>query len=247
MREIHELAVVSPDARVGVGVTVGPFSVIHSNVEIGDGTSIASHCVIGQPTQLADGAPLRIGANSTIRSHCVLYEGSTFGDRLETGHHVTIREGVTAGENLRVGTLSDLQGNTTFGDFVRLHSNVHVGMFSNIGSFVWIYPYVVLTNDPHPPSDGPYVGVTVEDFAVVSTLTCVAPGITIGRDAVVGASSMVTKDVQPGEISFGVPARSAGPASRVRLRDGTDRPAYPWRTHFRRGYPDEVTGAWSDE
>ena len=42
----------------------------------------------------------------------------------------------------------------------------------------------------------------------------------------------------------GVPARDLGPASAIKLRDGTDGPAYPWRRHFHRGYPPEVVAQW---
>lgn len=242
--DVHPSALVHDGAQLGAGVTVGPFSIVHDDVVIGSGTSIGSHCEIGTPTPLAAGRPLVIGADSLIRSHSVVYAGSTFGDRLETGHRVTVREGITAGENLRVGTLSDLQGDAILGDFVRLHSNVHVSKLSTIGDFVWIFPYTVLTNDPHPPSEGHHVGATIEDFAVVSTLVCVAPGVTVGRAAVVGASSMVTKDVEPGALVMGVPAKPFGDASRITLRDGSGRPAYPWTGHFDRGYPADVAAQW---
>ena len=243
--EVHPTAIVHTGAVLGEGVSIGPFSIVHDDVRIGPGTTIGSHCEIGTPSPLAEGRPLVIGSDSVVRSHVVIYAGSTFGDRLETGHHVTMREGLTAGQNLRVGTLSDLQGDATIGDYVRLHSNVHVGKLSKIGDFVWIFPYTVLTNDPHPPSEGHHVGVTVEDFAVVSTLVCVAPGVTVGRAAVVGASSMVTKDVESGALVMGVPAKPFGDASRVLLRDGTGRSAYPWTSHFSRGYPAHVVESWA--
>jgi acetyltransferase-like isoleucine patch superfamily enzyme len=174
----------------------------------------------------------------------VIYEGSTFGPRLETGHHVALREGLNVGENLRVGTLSDLQGDATIGNFVRLHSSVHIGKLSTLGDFVWIFPYTVLTNDLHPPSDGFLVGVTVEPYAVITTMCCIAPGIRIGARSLVAASSMVTKDVEPDTVVRGVPARAVGPTSAVLLRDGSGRPAYPWTRHYRRGYPTEVTDGW---
>lgn len=233
---IHPTAIVGSRAIIGEGVKIGPFTIIHDDVEIGAGTEIGSHCEIGVQAANSEGGSLRIGANSLIRSHSVLYAGSTLGPRLITGHRVTIREGTVAGQNLQVGTLSDIQGRCEFGDFIRLHSNVHVGQFSRVEDFVWIFPYVVLTNDPHPPSDF-FLGVRVEKYAVIATSSTVLPGVTVGRDSLVAAHSLVKDDVKAETVVGGVPARVLGPTTSVRFRDGSNRIAYPWRNHFRRGYP----------
>lgn len=244
--EIHPTAIVDDEARIGDDVTVGPWTMIGPGVDVGDRTRIGSHCLLGHVEPGNPVAALRIGPDSVVRSHCVLYGGSTIGPRLETGHHVTIREGMMIGENLRVGTLSDLQGHAEVGDYVRFHSNVHVGHGAVVHDFVWIFPYVVLTNDPHPPSDGYLQGVTVERFAVLATRATVLPGLTIGTDAFVAAGATVTRDVRVGALVAGAPAKDRGDASRIRLT-GTDRPAYPWRHHFRRGYPAEVVSSWDHD
>jgi acetyltransferase-like isoleucine patch superfamily enzyme len=242
---IHPSAVIDPRADVADGVSIGPFSVVHGNVVVGAGAEIGSHSVIGLPTPLASGRPLEIGPDAVIRSHAVIYEGSTFGPGLETGHHVTLREGLTVGRNLRVGTGADLLGNSMIGDFVRLHSGVFICQSTTIGNFVWIYVRTVFTDDPHPPNDDCLQGPTIEDFAVVSAQCCVSPGVLIGRGAVVGAASVVTRDVAPGKLAVGTPARVVGDASDVVLRDGSGQAAYPWTRHFRRGYPEEITTAWN--
>lgn len=238
--------IVSPDARLGANVTIGPFSIIHGNVEIGDGVVIGSHCEIGHPTPLAEGRPLVIGAGSLIRSHSVFYEGSTFGDGLVTGHRVTVREATVAGKNLQIGTLSDLQGHSTIGDYVRFHSNVHIGQRAKIGDFVWIFPYVVLTNDPHPPS-AVLMGVEVGDYAAIATMSVILPGVKIGHHSLVGAHSSVNRDVEPHMVVGGSPAKPICPTSAIKLKDGSGRPAYPWTTHFTRGYPAEIVARWAEE
>jgi acyl-[acyl carrier protein]--UDP-N-acetylglucosamine O-acyltransferase len=242
----HPTALVSPDARLGADVEIGPFTIIHGNVEIGDGAVIGAHCEIGHPTPLAQGRPLVIGPGALIRSHSVFYEGSTFGERLTTGHRVTVREATHAGKNLQIGTLGDIQGHCAIGDYVRFHSNVHIGQRAKIGDFVWIFPYVVLTNDPHPPSEV-LMGVEVEDFAAIATMSVILPGVKVGRHSLVAAHSSVSRDVEPHTVVGGSPAKPICPTSAIKLKDGSGRPAYPWTTHFTRGYPAEVVAGWKDE
>lgn len=236
-------AIVSPKARLAADVRVGPFCIIHDDVEIGAGSVIEAYCEIGYPTPLAQGRPLQIGANALIRSHSVFYQGSRFGDGLLTGHRVTVRENIEAGLNLQIGTLSDLQGDATFGDYVRLHSNVHIGKHSTVGSFVWIFPYVVLTNDPHPPSEV-RAGCVVGDYAVVATMSVLLPGASVGEHALVAAHSMVGKDVAPHTVVGGSPAKFLCNTRDIKRKDGSGAPAYPWTSHFTRGYPPDVVAQW---
>jgi acetyltransferase-like isoleucine patch superfamily enzyme len=243
---IHPTALVSPHASIGLGVTVGPFSIIHDNVQLGDNCVIGSHCEIGVSTPLADGRPLSIGEGANIRSHSVFYEGSDFGPRLMTGHRVTVREGTTAGKNLQIGTLCDIQGTCQIGNYVRFHSNVHIGKFSRIYDFVWIFPYVVLTNDPHPPSDI-MAGVTLEEYVAVATMSVILPGVTVHSGALVGAHSSVSRDVPPDSVVAGVPARPICRTDEILRKDGSGKPAYPWRRQFHRGYPDDVVQAWVEQ
>jgi acetyltransferase-like isoleucine patch superfamily enzyme len=164
---------------------------------------------------------------------------------LETGHHATLREGIRAGENLRVGTHADLQGDTDIGDFVRIHSGAFICRSSKIEDFVWVFPRAVFTEDPHPPSDGCNKGPHIHEYAVIAAAATLLPGVQVGAAALVGAHSLVTKDVAPGELVAGVPARSRGALSQLALRDGSGGAAYPWTGHFRRGYPDHVVERWA--
>lgn len=243
---IHTLAVVSPEAKIGKNVTIGPFTIIHANVVIGDNAKIDSHCEIGYPSVLAEGMPVVIGANSLIRSHSILYEGSTFGERFTTGHRVTIREKTVAGINFQVGTLCDIQGSCTIGDYVRFHSNVHIGQKSTVGNYVWIFPYVVLTNDPHPPSEVS-MGATLDDFAAVATMSVILPGVKVGKGALVAAHSSVSRDVAPDTVVGGAPAKYLCDTAKIKLKSDPGTSAYPWRKHFHRGYPEAVVAEWLKE
>ena len=245
MNKIHETALISQKAVIGKNVTIGPFTIVYDNVEIGDNTIIESHCEIGVSNHLSQGEVLRISRDSYIRSHSIFYEGSTFGERLVTGHRVTVREKIIAGRNLQIGTLSDIQGHCEIGDFVRFHSNVHIGQKSKIGNFVWIFPYVVLTNDPHPPSET-LIGVTVEDYAVIATMSVILPGTRISKGVLVGAHSSLKGETVQDTVYAGNPAREICSTSKIKNKI-TKEEIYPWRRNFHRGYPEEIIKQWKDE
>lgn len=242
---IHPTAIVAPEAKIGLGTKIGEFSIIGRMAKIGENCEIGSHCEIGVHSGVLPESQLEIGRDSIIRSGSIIYQGSRFGSNLRTGHRVTVREGTFAGENLQIGTLSDIQGHCSIGDYVRLHSNVHIGQHSKIGNFVWIFPYVVLTNDPHPPSEI-QKGCVIEDFSVLATMSTVLPGKRIGRGALVGAMTLVREDVPDDTICVGVPGRTVASTSKIRFK-ASGQSVYPWRRHFHRGYPEAVVNSWKTE
>jgi acetyltransferase-like isoleucine patch superfamily enzyme len=244
---IHPTALVDEGVVLGNNVSIGPYTIVHKNVRIGDNTVVESHCELGHPASRPElSTELVIGNDSLIRSHSIFYLGSEFKTGLVTGHRVTVREKTKAGCNFQIGTLSDIQGHCTVGDFVRFHSNVHVGQKSKIGDFVWIFPYVVLTNDPTPPSNT-LKGVTIQQYAAISTMSVILPGVTVGEGALVGAHSSVTKDVEANTVVVGSPAKAVCYTSQIQLKDGSNRPAYPWRRHFHRGYEQQIVERWLTE
>lgn len=227
---------IDPEARIGQNVQIGHGTRIHGNVEIGDECSIGDFCVIGQPGPGENG-PLRLGAGSTVRSHAVIYEGSTIGRKLETGHHVVIREGAEIGENLRVGNFSDIEGSCRIGDFVRMHSYAHVGKGSEIGDFVWLFSLTTLMNDPLPPS---HIAepVTIGDMVTICVNAQLMPGVTIGRGAFIASGAVASGEVPPGVILSGPDGEIAGP---VRLMmHMASRTRHPWHRHFADAYPEHA-------
>jgi carbonic anhydrase/acetyltransferase-like protein (isoleucine patch superfamily) len=84
----------------------------------------------------------------------------------------------------------------------------------------------------------------IDMFAVVAASAVVMPGVTIGTRALVAAHACVTRNVPPDMVAAGVPARVIGPASAIRLRGANGEAAYPWTTHFHRGYPEPLVRSW---
>ena len=242
----HPTALIDPEARLGVGVHVGPYAVIRAGVEVGDQSTIGAFVSLGEPTAEAYAAagrryeqrPCRIGSGAMVRSHCVIYEGTTIGDDFQSGHHVTIREGTTIGASFRAGTMCDIQDGVRVGDHVRFHSSVFVARGTTIGDFVWLFPSVTLTNDPHPPSDTCTQGPTIGRFAAVGARATLLAGVSLGEHCVIGAGAVVTRDVPEAMLAVGVPARIVGPASETLCKHGRLERVYPWPLHFRRGYPE---------
>jgi acetyltransferase-like isoleucine patch superfamily enzyme len=240
---VRELCHIHPDADVHSTARIGPFTIIHAGVRIAEDAEIGSHCELGIPTALAHSADLIIPKGSLIRSHSVFYLGSEFGPGLITGHRVTVRENTRAGAGLQIGTLCDLQGDMVIGDYVRFHSSVFIAKGARIADFVWLFPGVLLTNDPHPPSNLTE-GVTIEEYAVVAAKSLILPRVTVGKRSLVAAGSVVTRDVAPATVVSGVPAKPRGPTSAIKLKSNSAAPAYPWTAHFHRGYPTEIVAQW---
>ncbi len=244
--KIHPTALVSDKTTIGGNVTIGANTIVYDNVEIGDNSIIGPGSYIGEPLTSYYGAPdysnppLLIGSNSLIRSGTILYAGSVIGENFDCGHRVTIRENTKIGDHSRIGTLSDVQGHCEIGNYARLHSSVHVGQRSCIGNFVWIFPYAVLANDPHPPSNM-LIGVTIEDFAVIAIKAVVLPGVKIGSDAMIGAMALVRSDVPAEAVMAGNPAKQIATIRDIESKY-TAEPPYPWREHFERGMPWEGIG-----
>lgn len=63
------------------------------------------------------------------------------------------------------------------------------------------FPYVVWTNDPNPPPRSS-LEVTIKEFAAISTVSIILPGLTIGTGAIIGAGVIVTKNVDAGMVAL---------------------------------------------
>ena len=153
--------------------------------------------------------PLKIGSHAHIRSGTVIYRATTIGDNFQTGHHALIREQNTIGNNVSVGTHAVLEAGNKIGNNVRIHSLCFLEN-TTIGNNVFIGPHVVFTDDPHPACPRYkecLSGAIVEDNVSIGANSTILPGIRIGKNSLIGAGSVVTKDVQPNSVVAGVPAK----------------------------------------
>jgi acetyltransferase-like isoleucine patch superfamily enzyme len=153
-------------------------------------------------------------------------------------NHLCIADDVKLGKNVKLSKFINLYGcsigdNTKIGAFVEIQKNAFVGSNCKISSHtficegvtiednVFIGHSVTFINDKKPRSTAPGGGLQTEaDWTVEPTLVkkgasvgsgcTILSNVTIGENAVLGAGSVITKDVPPGAIVAGNPAKSIG-------------------------------------
>jgi acetyltransferase-like isoleucine patch superfamily enzyme len=185
-------------------------AIIHDNVALGHNVLIEAQCIIGQPFNGYDDEPTVIGDNAVIRSGTCIYAGNRIGSNFQTGHKANIRELNTIGDRVSVGTLSVVEHHVHIGDDVRLHTQVFVPEYSVLEAHAWLGPNVVLTNalyPQHPNVKHSLRGPTVRTHARIGANATLLPGVDVGAYALVGAGSVVTRDVDARTIVAGNPAR----------------------------------------
>src|ERR1700728_700116 len=164
---------------------------------------------IGYPVTRADVGPLVLGPAARLRSGTVLYDGSTIGRRLQTGHGVVIREGCAVGDDVSVWTNSVIDYGCRVGSRVKIHCNCYVAQYSELEDDVFLAPGVTIANDLYPGNPrsaelmaGPRIGAGAQIGVNVTIL----PFVRIGAGALIGAGSVVTRDIPAAVVAFGNPA-----------------------------------------
>ena len=194
---------------------------ISKNVKIGKKAQVEDFVILGYEPKSMKGKKVKtlIGDNALIRTHTVIYAGNRIGNDFQTGHQVMIRELNDIGDRVSIGTGSIIEHHVTLGNKVRIHSHAFIPEFSVLEDGCWIGPNVVLTNAPYPlcpEAKQCLKGVKIKKGAKVGANSTLLPGVVIGENALVGAGSVVTKDVPANKIVAGNPARVINDVANIR-------------------------------
>jgi UDP-2-acetamido-3-amino-2,3-dideoxy-glucuronate N-acetyltransferase len=146
---------------------------------------------------------------------------ATIGAGTKVWHEAQVREGAVVGRGCIIGKGVYVDTNVRIGDYCKLQNGVYVFHGFDLEDGVFLGPGVMLLNDKHPrainPDGSPKSDADwevskgiVEYGAAVGGGAVVLPGVRIGRMALVGAGSVVTKDVPERGIVVGNPARLRG-------------------------------------
>ncbi|MDZ7725181.1 MAG: DapH/DapD/GlmU-related protein [candidate division KSB1 bacterium] len=205
----------------------------YENVKIGQGTVIEVPSIIGKPPRgaLPGELPLIIGRECIIRPFTTLYAGSVIGDDVQTGQGASVREKNEIGNDVSIGTNAVLEFGNKIGNHVRIHSLCFLEMVT-IEDHVFVGPNVVFTDDPHPMKCPRYKdclgGVTVKRLARIGANSTILPGVTIGENTLIGAGSVVTKDVPDNMVVAGAPAKIVKHIDELKCYPGFFERPYVW-------------------
>ncbi|KAA3607056.1 MAG: transferase [Calditrichaeota bacterium] len=197
---------------------------LYKNVTLGKNVVIEDYAIIGIPPKGYEDGELEtvIGDDSVIRSHTVIYAGNKIGKNFQTGNKANIRELNEIGDNVSVGTLSIVEHHVKIEDGVRIHSQVFVPEYSFLKKKCWLGPNVVVTNAKYPQSPNvknELFGATIDEGAKIGANSTLLPGVNIGKNALVGAGSVVTKSVAENTVVVGNPAKQINKMSNLPYKE----------------------------
>lgn len=211
--------------------------VIFPNVKLGKGADIEPPVIIGKPPRGKKAGDLKtvIGDGAVIRAFSVIYAGVKIGKGFQSGHGVLIREDNIIGDNVSVGSGADLEFANRIGNGVRIHSGCFLESVT-VEDDVFIGPNTVFTDDPHPMKCARYrecsSGAIVRRLAKIGANVTVLPSVKIGKNSLIGAGSVVTKDVPANAVVAGNPARYIKDIKSLKCRAGFFKRPYIWKPYI---------------
>jgi UDP-2-acetamido-3-amino-2,3-dideoxy-glucuronate N-acetyltransferase len=146
---------------------------------------------------------------------CVLCDDVKIGEGTRMGNFVFVRDRTTIGKACTIGSYVDIEGDVQIGDFISLQSGCYITRGVIIEDEVFCGPRMVTINDKKVSYRRPSIGFhrqapRILRAARIGGGVVLCPGTTVGENALVGAGSVVTRDIPDRAIAVGNPARVIG-------------------------------------
>ena len=209
-----DLRVEANDRWMRAGVTMMDPSTVYLDhgVELAEDVVLEPNVIlrgrtrVGERTRIAAGSQIM---DSEIGADCVIWasviERSVVEDRVTIGPFSHLRPGAHVGPRSEIGNYAEIK-NSRLGEHVRQHhmsylGDAEVGRDTNVGAGTITANYDGLRKHPTTIGERVFLGVD----------TMLRAPVTLGDDAKTGAGAVVTRDVPPGMLAVGVPARLRTP------------------------------------
>lgn len=152
-----------------------------------------------------------IGDGTIVQDYAIIEAGCKVGKNCRIGYHAVLRKGTIIGDNSIFGNHSVSEGDNKIGNNVTVHSQCHVTSKSEIEDWVFIGPCFVSANTSRIKHgrDYPLVleGFKIRFGARIGAGVTILPKVVIGREALIGAGSLVTRDIPEFSVAYGRPAK----------------------------------------
>ncbi len=192
LREIHETAIVHPNARIGRNVVIGPYAIIGEHVVLGDNCVVGPQVQIDGWTTIGEGNRFYHGATIGCEPQDLKFEGEK--SFLIIGDHNLFRENVTISRGTTGGG-----GETLIGNHNLFMAYSHIAHDCKVGNHIVLGTYSGLAGH-----------VTIEDRVIISSMSGAHQFTKLGKMAMIGACSKIVKDVPPYIMVDGNPAKVSG-------------------------------------
>jgi acetyltransferase-like isoleucine patch superfamily enzyme len=198
---------------------VHPSAIVYPGTVLGEGVKVLEHAVVGKQPVLSPRStarreelpPAELGPGTVVSTGAVVFAGARLGARVVVGDGACVRERCEIGDDVVIGRGSLVENDTSVGAMTKIQAHAYITAYSTLEDNVFIAPCVVTTNDNFMGRTERrrelVKGPTIRRGARVGGGAVLCPGVEIGEDAYVGAGAVVTKDVPPGAVVVGNPAR----------------------------------------
>lgn len=218
---IHPTAVISKEASIGKGVSIGAYAIVEDRVKIGNNVTIYPHTFIGGDTCIGD--------ESTIYANVMIREGATIGKRViihcssvigddgfgylqQNGKHNKIPQigTVDIGDDVEIGSMVTIcraaLDKTVIGNGVKIDNHSHIAHNVTIGDNTMLIAYAKVAGS-----------VKIGKNVMVAEDVGITDHASIGDNCIIGGGSNVYKSLESGSVVWGSPAKPISEEKRIQV------------------------------